>query len=308
MIIRNFLFHQVSPVKDRMWDPMDPELFERIIKYLSRNYLLLTIEDIVLNNMEKNYNRPIASICFDDGYKNNIEYALPILEKYKCPCSFYVVTDCIGYNRLTWTHEFEYLFQNTKKSGLLLDDSIVPENLMIHKWKKNKTGFANANKLKSFLKTLRHDKRSTILHQIKKSFNDVELPKLMMNWDDLTQLNNAGFTIGSHSMSHLMLGSITEDELIEQELFQSKKVIKEKTGTEPITISYPIGSYNSKVVDISKKAGYKLGLAVEQRFYDTERDSNYEIPRTELYNEPWLKTQMRISGSLEKIKKAVRYK
>ena len=43
---------------------------------------------------------------FDDGYKDNIEYAAPILRQFKCPASFYVVTDCIDRNVPTWTYRF----------------------------------------------------------------------------------------------------------------------------------------------------------------------------------------------------------
>ncbi|MBK7956947.1 MAG: polysaccharide deacetylase family protein [Bacteroidetes bacterium] len=45
--------------------------------------------------------------CFDDGYLDNLEYAAPILAKYKVPASFYVVTDCIDQNtslgRIYWS-------------------------------------------------------------------------------------------------------------------------------------------------------------------------------------------------------------
>ena len=37
----------------------------------------------------------VCTIGFDDGYRDNIDHALPLLKKYGCPASFYVVTDCI---------------------------------------------------------------------------------------------------------------------------------------------------------------------------------------------------------------------
>jgi hypothetical protein len=48
-------------------------------------------------------------------------------------------------------------------------------------------------------------------------------------------------------------------------------------------------------------------LAVKQDVYNPTRDSLFEIPRIELYNENWLKTRLRISHKLEQIKKAIGY-
>lgn len=52
----------------------------------------------------------------------------------------------------------------------------------------------------------------------------------------------------------------------------------------------------------AEKAGYRFGLAVGQKIYRPNQDSPFAIPRIELYNEPWWKTQMRMNGSLEKLK------
>jgi len=58
---------------------------------------------------------------------------------------------------------------------------------------------------------------------------------------------------------------------------------------------------------LSKKAGYKFGLAVKQKLFNPSTDNFFEIPRIELYNESWLKTRLRISNTLEHIKKAIGY-
>ncbi|MDA3818846.1 MAG: polysaccharide deacetylase family protein [Candidatus Delongbacteria bacterium] len=92
-------------------------------------------------------------------------------------------------------------------------------------------------------------------------------------------------------------------ELLEGPLNNSGRRIEEETGEFPLTISYPVGSYDKRTIKAAKKAGYKYGLAVHQRFYNPDNDDLFEIPRTELYNETWLKTKMRINGNLERIKK-----
>ena len=88
----------------------------------------------------------------------------------------------------------------------------------------------------------------------------------------------------------------------------SKIRIKEKLGHESLTISYPVGSHNETVMEMSESLGYKIGLAVKQDVADPKKHTQFDIPRIELYNESWFKTKLRINNTLERIKKAIKYK
>lgn len=306
-MIRNFLFHRVSPERDILWDPMSVELFEKCIKYISEKYSIITVEDFLsnkLNHSDKKY----ATISFDDGYKDNIIFALPILSKYNVKASFYVVTDCIENNTPTWTHILEYLFQNSSKSEISIDFDFLPNNLRIKELQTFKEKIVYVKQLKPFLKKVSHEQRNLVLNRVIDSFDDVKLPLLMMSWDDLKHLMGLGHNIGSHTVSHYMLGTMTNEQDVRNELQNSFNKIVEKLGVAPLTISYPVGSYNVTTIKLSKETGYKIGLAVKQELYNPNADSIFEIPRIELYNEPWWKTKLRISHSLEKIKKIIKYR
>lgn len=306
--MKNFLFHRVNPERDPLWDPMDPKLFEQCIRFITKKYRVVSLEEFVLSGKVSKDPAKMASILFDDGYKDNIEYALPILEKYKCPASFYVVTNCIDKNTPPWTHILEYLFQRTQKKELHINTDAFPPYLQNCKWKNEKEKLIYVKRAKPFFYTLPYEKRQAILKQIQASFDDVELPGIMMNWQDLRQLHNAGYTIGSHTHTHSMLGTIENAGLVRNELSMSAARLKEELGFFPITVSYPIGSYNETTMRLSKEAGYKIGLAVKQAVYDQSTDDLFEIPRIELYNESWIKTRMRITNQLEKLKTMIGYK
>ncbi len=295
-----FLFHRVSEEKDSLWPPMTPQLFEKIIKLLSIRYTIKSIEDFFLNPHEKT-SKPIACICFDDGFKDNLEYAAPILLKYKCPASFYVVSSCIDNELPTWTYELDYSISKTSIKKISLK-GLVPENLESTVLDSQYEKEQFARKLKPYLKTINDSSRILILQELKKQMNDISIPKSMMNWKEVNQLHSAGFIIGSHSVTHPLLGKLQNEEEISKELLFSGQRIEQQIGKFPVTISYPIGSYDERVMRIAKQAGYKLGLAVEQKFADTITDSLFAIPRVELYQENWVKTQFRMSGLLGKVK------
>ncbi len=306
-MIKNFLFHRVNPKRDPLWDPMDIALFEKCIKYISQTHEIALIEDLVSSDQLNSKNK-FATIMFDDGYKDNIEYAAPILEEYKCKASFYVVTDCIDKNMVTWTHELEHLFQFTNKTELKMDFDFLHSELKVNELKTKAERIAYVSKLKPFLKKVSHTDRSKALKRISDTYNDVELPKLMMSWKDLSELKTAGHYIGSHSVTHAMLGTMTDENEIKNELLVSGNKIKEHLCYFPQTISYPVGSYNETTKRLAKEAGYKIGLAVKQTVYDPNKTDTFEIPRIELYNEPWWKTRLRITNTLENVKSLIGYK
>ncbi|MGM0477954.1 MAG: polysaccharide deacetylase family protein [Bacteroidota bacterium] len=306
--MKNFLFHRVNPQRDDLWDPMDPVLFERCIKFIKRKYNTVLLEEYLLNQEDYSNHKNIATILFDDGYLDNYEYALPVLEKYNIKASFYVVTDCIDKNIPTWTHELEHLFQNTKNRVLNLKFGFLPTELQTLSAEKQEDLLSFAKELKPFLKTINHTERNEVLSEIKLQFDDVEFPKIMMNWDHLKKLSKLGHHIGSHTVSHAMLGTVSNESFIKKELVDSRQRILDKLEKDPISISYPVGSYNQIVQKLSKESGYMLGLVVNQDEYIPERNNLFEIQRIELYNESWWKTKLRITNRLEKIKKIIRYR
>lgn len=306
-MIRNFLFHRVNPQRDLLWDPMDVQLFDKCIRYISKKYEVVLFEDIA--HSEKLYSKKkIATIMFDDGYKDNIEYAAPILEKYNCKASFYIVSDCIDRNIPTWTHVLEYLFQHTHKDEIKIDFSFLPEALYVQEivGKTNRINYVK--KLKPLLKNIDHYDREQIMERIKSTYSDVELPPLMMNWNDLKQLRKQGHYVGAHTKSHPALGTITNEQLQFEEMHHSGNRIKEELGYFPTTISYPVGSFNKTTKELAQKAGFTIGLAVKQNIFNPKKTDLFEVDRIELYNEPWFKTKMRISHNLERIKKMIKYK
>ncbi len=289
------LFHRVHPVRDVMWDPMDPKRFKSILKYCAKKYSVLPLLEI-LESKGISSKKPAASITFDDGYKDFIDYSLPIMNELKVPSSMYVVTECISKNRPTWTYEVDYLFYHTKKLQIdwSIDTSFMSLKFQKNKFATKKELIAFCLKFKQHLKIISHEKRRVLIEDLFRSFNDVTIPTdLMMNWSDVNQVVASGVEVGSHSATHPPLATLDNIDL-EEELAQSRLEYFKYTNALPQIISYPLGIYNQKVKEASMLAGYKYGLAVNHKSYDPRECDGFEIPRIELYNEPFWKSWLRI--------------
>jgi peptidoglycan/xylan/chitin deacetylase (PgdA/CDA1 family) len=304
MIIRNFLFHRVSNESDPMWPPMKPSLFSEIISYLTHKFTVVPLEHCLDNPNSFQTKKKVATVLFDDGYKDNIEIAVPILNKFKCPASFYIVTDCIDKNIPTWTYIIDNVFLNTKRLRIELGFDFVPEKFKSHQLRVNNRPDPLTKEIKPWLKKLSNPQRLLVIRSILSQCDDVPMPEnKMMNWNDIRQLDSSGFIVGSHSHTHPMLASLQNELEISDELNISGQKIQKEVGKFPKTISYPIGSYDERVVSLSVKAGYQYGLAVKQQFFKPGKDNVFEIPRVELYQESWWKTKMRMNGIYSRVKK-----
>jgi peptidoglycan/xylan/chitin deacetylase (PgdA/CDA1 family) len=298
------LFHRVSPVRDAMWDPMDPALFEDILGYVEKKFNTLPLNELLFEPPSHS-SRPLAAITFDDGYRDFMDHSMPLLKKYSLPADMFIVTECVDNNLPTWTYVIDHLFENTNK--LQLDHfnfHSLAESYRQIKWVNIEERIHYGKRFKQQLKWIPSQERNDIIEKLMQNFNDVQRPHgMMMTWEDVKQVNAAGFGIGSHSVTHETLATIEDDGALMNELQNSKKIIKDKTGIDPRVFSYPCGDYDERVKKFTKEAGYEAGLAVDQKLYSPSKDDLYEVPRIELYNESWIKSRARINGTISFIEK-----
>jgi peptidoglycan/xylan/chitin deacetylase (PgdA/CDA1 family) len=159
------------------------------------------------------------------------------------------------------------------------------------------------------MKSLDNHVREDIYNKIVAEFDDVAPPHgLMLSWDEVKELKNDRCEVGSHTVSHPMLSKrLTYPDLL-HELRDSALTIQKNTGEFPATISYPFGAYNEDVKKVAREAGYKIGVTVNPESYNSTKHDPFEIPRIELFDEPFIKTKLRINDIRSQIIKILTLK
>lgn len=84
----------------------------------------------------------------------------------------------------------------------------------------------------------------------------------VMTRDELAALDSKLIVLASHGTKHRKLASLPAEEL-EEELRQSKACLEEITGQKVELVSYPHGSYDSRVLETQTRLGYRLGFSIE---------------------------------------------
>jgi len=83
-------YHSVSPVPSVFG--VQPEVFESQIAYLTTQFDVIPLKQLVEQLTAGTIRPGCAAVTFDDGYVDNYEVALPILRRYRCPATVFVVT------------------------------------------------------------------------------------------------------------------------------------------------------------------------------------------------------------------------
>lgn len=83
-----------------------------------------------------------------------------------------------------------------------------------------------------------------------------------VTWDELHDLVGRGFDVGSHTVTHRELTTLTsEPAVLLEELFASRAVLVDRAGAAEVTVlCYPVGRYDATVVAAAKVAGYRAAV------------------------------------------------
>jgi len=252
-------FHRVTNEKSESWPALSPEVFAEIIGYLKKYYEIISLDDF-FHTSKKSRN---VLITFDDGYDDFFYYSLPILKQNKIPAVLSIVTNSIESENYIWTQRLNKILEEIKdiknfqfkhkETGIQLNSS---EIINIEQYS-----------VKIFLELLKLKPTMIIsfINELENSLpKSVEHTK-MLNWEQINECLNSNVYIASHTHTHFNLALMQDVKLIEEELVNSKNIIKEKTGFDTQCLSFPNGMYNGSVISIAQNIGYKYLLAIGEK-------------------------------------------
>lgn len=249
------------------------------IKYLKKYYSFITFEKFMEYKDGKIRNLPHnpVIITFDDGYKNNYTNLFPILKENNISAMIYLPTQMIGAKGVANYNVIHYCIAKTKKKEICIEGTKysleTPKQKMsaLHLLKE----IANKkNDLRQFLELIK--KETNVLCR---ATDDEDFA--FMTWKDCQEMQKQGVEFGAHTHSHPLLTKVTKQEC-EQELKQSKEIIKKKFLCSCEHFCYPYGVYDNKVIEIVKK--YYKSAVVIKHGYNTQKTNSYALKRIPITN------------------------
>jgi peptidoglycan/xylan/chitin deacetylase (PgdA/CDA1 family) len=244
--------------------------FEKHLLYFKKNFNVVSLEAIC--ELKRKNSMPVRhtiALTFDDGFLNNLQTALPLLEKHQLPATFFCCTASFEDERYLHPSDFLNLVAANSEAVKINDKVFEKREYQLVETSNGITAdqYINSLSFDDWKTTLLGLLRSHPLEEITKDI-DEESYKLMKS-ENLRQLGTSQVaSIGSHCHSHVNIKRLSEVEM--QEQFRLSKQMLEKSSKKPVdTIAYPFGYYNRKAVELSKKEGYNYLFAagdVEEEF------------------------------------------
>ena len=212
-----------------MFHKVQKNNFEVQIKYLNKFYNVISLEDAVnMLNSDKRIIDNAVAITFDDGYKNSLSDAYPILKKYKVPATLFLPSGLINENKLAWWDQVE-LFYGDK------------------------------SEIES-MKKLPNEKRIKMLKTMTPKIKNIPEKYKFLSKNELHKMSDV-FSYGFHTHSHPILTMTKKDE-VKKEIINSKKKLENLLNMKIKSFCYPNGEFNDEIKNIVKNAGYDYACSI----------------------------------------------
>jgi peptidoglycan/xylan/chitin deacetylase (PgdA/CDA1 family) len=228
-----------------------PEGFDQQCAYLTKHYNVISLDEMVerLAAGEPQPPRAVA-LTFDDGYLDNFTQAFPILQRHGLNGTFYVTTNCIDNRELFWIGLLRFVVFTTRVPVLETHDPIA-FRLPLGDALQRKAAFT---KLVVTMKNISTPKRLALLEAVRVAgeIDDLSpLNNIMMTWDQVREMHDAGMIFGAHTLTHPNLPNSTFEEA-EREIVGSKEALEAEIHTSVRHFSYPNGRGSAHLTDAVK--------------------------------------------------------
>jgi peptidoglycan/xylan/chitin deacetylase (PgdA/CDA1 family) len=259
------------------WVPLRPQLsrerLDECVRLLSRYYRFVSLEEAVHMLAGLVPTRPYSIVLtFDDGYRNNIKHALPILRRHGVPATFFLVTGHIEHRRPFWFDRLDYALQQLPPGTH--DLRVGPRTIRVDA--------TDRAALRASYKRLRDEAKALVRHDLEMLREMEALAEILeaqsgrrlaevfehddwtaiLTWDEIRAAAMNDVAFGSHTVDHVRL-SFVDPETMEDQLRRSKQAIEAETGRPCHYFCYPNGSFDRQAAETVRACGYEAAVTTE---------------------------------------------
>lgn len=265
-----FTMHRVEPTPNPLFNPsahlsVTPDFLEKTILALkAKNYRAYSLRDLKAYLQNPDPSQPAMFFTLDDGYKNNIEYALPVFKKHNVP---FTVFACSGFVERSHT-----IWWETSAELLMKVDEL---NYDIGRGERRLEARSAAEKYAAFerisldMKTLENTAAVERLDQLasEHGINAQNITNdLIVTSDELRELSKEPLAdIGAHTISHANL-ALVNDQKLGFEMAFSKEHIEATTGVPAKHFAFPYGKLENagkREFEKARNMGFDLSVTTE---------------------------------------------
>lgn len=297
------IFHRVLREPDALFpDEVDAARFDELLGWAKSWFNVLPLDTAIRQLHDGSLPARAAALSFDDGYADNHDVALPLLQKHGLPCSFFVATGFLDGGRM-WNDTLIESVRLSAKSALDLRglQDGRGEDLGQHALGDTAGRRAALGKLIERVKYLPPEPRLVCVEAIAARAEVNPPDDLMMSSEQVRALGGAGMQIGAHTVSHPILAALDARQAAD-EIGRSRDALQALLGQRVGLFAYPNGKPGTDYLpDVHPAIVRELGFdaAVSTRWAAARRsDDVFQIPRFTPWDRSRLKFGLRLARNL----------
>ena len=269
---------------------MDPHLFDRLLSFLEKHFLIVVFAELAAG---RESGKPRLILSFDDGYKDFVDYAVPIMEQHGVRANQNIIPSCVEQGRPP-LNVVAQDFVGQAPPALLAELDVPGLGRIPAGEDREGAGQSISAYIKNKPMREQHALAEALLPQFERM--DGFHPTPMMSRSEIGQI--AGMhELGAHSFEHATMSVETDDYVIDDarrchDYFAD--VLKSPTAI----YAFPNGMYRPQHPALVRSAGFETILLVDEDFSSVER---LEHPRFNIYGASDRELRFRAAGGMRKI-------
>jgi len=286
--------HHVRPPRRDAFQPnqlleVTPRFLDDVLGFLRRAQVdIVTLDEMHRRLTECDFRRRFVCVTFDDGYRDNLRYALPILKKHDAPFTIYIPTSFPDRLGELWWLTLEHVIARQTRVALVMDGEDRRYDC-----ESTEAKYELFEHIYWWLRSLPEEddlRRAVRDLGVRYHVDDKALcDELCMTWAEIEEVAAEPLaTIGAHTVNHVMLRKAS-DEAVRKEMQNSAAVIEAALGKRPQHFSYPVGDRTSagpREFQIAADLGFKTAVTTRPGVLFAEHAAHLTaLPRLSLNGE-----------------------
>lgn len=274
------ILHRVLPAIDPLFpDEVHADRFDRLCAWVADGFNVLPLDQAVARLRSGNLPARALAISFDDGYADNHDIAMPILQRHGLPATVFIATGFMAGGRM-WN---DTIIESLRRSPLPVIDlqgtlaaplGCLPLATLAQR------RVAIEQTIKA-LKYLPLDEREAWVQAVAERSSATLPDDLMMGPAQIRAMHQAGMQIGAHTVSHPILARLSRQAAL-QEIAGSKQALEALLGAPVGLFAYPNGQpgtdYTDEHVQLVRELGFEAAVTTRKGAAHSTTDP-LQIPR-----------------------------
>jgi peptidoglycan/xylan/chitin deacetylase (PgdA/CDA1 family) len=289
------MYHRVAVVQHDPWGlAVDPERFEEQIAYVKRHRTPMSMDELVDRLRSKTLPADAVAVTFDDGYRDNLVNAKPVLARHGVPATLFLATGFINQNTPFWWDELATMILASTQTirdqqvwageAVILDWGEAEHSDMAGGWRAwDEPRTARQNAYLAIWRKLQRataEDRDVVMNTLRCHLGPAQDPLgRPMSSDEIGAFLSGGLVeLGAHTVTHPALTFLSRLES-RQEIEASGHRCRELATKCVNGFAYPYGDMSSEVRSDVATLGFSWACSTEGGFVDGKQADIFALPR-----------------------------